>query len=125
MAITGNLRWQDLVTLALGFWIGVSPWLLGYSQTLPFAMWNALIVGGAIAVLAAIDMDLPARWEEWSLAALGLWLAVSPWLLGFAGDRVVAGAMIASGVIVVVFALWALYSDRISTRRDRDHAHGV
>jgi hypothetical protein len=123
MAIAGKLRWQDLANLAVGFWIGVSPWLLGYSESLPFAMWNALIVGAAIAVIAAIDLDLPARWEEWTLAALGGWLAISPLLLGYRDNNVVTGAMLASGVVVLVLALWALFSER-PLRSDEHPAPG-
>ena len=122
MGITGNLRWQDVVNLALGFWIGVSPWLLGYSESLPIAMWNALFVGGAIIVLSVIDIGLPGRWEEWLLGALGVWLAASPIALGFLDRRMIAAAMIVSGIAVLLFAAWPLFTERM--HRGDEHAHG-
>src|SRR5437868_6650497 len=43
-------------------------------------------VGVVIALVAVVRMlDLnQASWLSWLLAALGLWIAVSPWFVGFA-----------------------------------------
>lgn len=116
-------RWQDILNLMLGIGVGVSPWLLGYAETLPAATWNAMIVGGAIVVLAAIDIDAPARWEEWSIVALGAWLAVSTYFLGLFELRMAAMALIGSGLAIVALGLWALFGAG-ALRRPDDHAHG-
>jgi hypothetical protein len=46
--------------------------------------WTAglLVLACAAAALLAF-----AEWEEWAILALGLWVAVSPWLLGFQHTR--------------------------------------
>ncbi len=121
--VIGKFRWQDIVNVVLGFWIAASPWALGFSETLPLAMWSAVLVGGAIIVLAGIDLDAAARWEEWSMAVLGLWLAISPLALGFLDQRMAAGAMFASGAAVIVLAGWVLFTDGALRRQD-EHAHG-
>ncbi len=116
-------RWQDILNLVLGIGVGISPWLLGYAETLQAATWNAVIVGVAIVVLAAIDIDVPAQWEEWSIVALGAWLAVSTYVLGLIEFRMAAMVTIGAGLAIVVLGLWALFGAG-ALRRPDDHAHG-
>jgi len=61
-----------------------SPWLAGLSgeQT---AAWTAWISGALIAIVAAIALAELRQWEEWVNGLPGLFVAVSPWILGFAG----------------------------------------
>lgn len=116
-------RWQDILNLVLGIGVGISPWLLGYAETLQAATWNAVIVGVAIVVLAAIDIDVPAQWEEWSIVALGAWLAVSTYVFGLIEFRMAAMVTIGAGLAIVVLGLWALFGAG-ALRRPDDHAHG-
>jgi hypothetical protein len=60
------------------------PWLAGFSgeQT---AAWTAWISGALIAIVAAIALAELRQWEEWVNGLPGLFVAVSPWILGFAG----------------------------------------
>ena len=54
LSIAANARlavWEDWVNLVLGVWLFFSPWILSYAG-LYDAMWNSLIVGFLIAVLA-------------------------------------------------------------------------
>jgi len=116
-------RWQDILNLMLGIGVGISPWLLGYAETLQAATWNAVIVGVAIVVLAAIDIDVPAQWEEWTIVALGAWLAVSTYVFGLIEFRVAAMVTIGAALAIVVLGLWALFGAG-ALRRPDDHAHG-
>ena len=116
-------RWQDILNLMLGIGVGISPWLLGYAETLQAATWNAVIVGVAIVVLAAIDIDVPAQWEEWSIVALGAWLAVSTYVFGLIELRMAAMVTIGAALAIVVLGLWALFGAG-ALRRPDDHAHG-
>jgi len=116
-------RWQDILNLVLGIGVGISPWLLGYAETLQAATWNAVIVGVAIVVLAAIDIDVPAQWEEWTIVALGAWLAVSTYVFGLIELRMAAMVTIGAGLAIVVLGLWALFGAG-ALRRPDDHAHG-
>ena len=53
-----------------------------------------------------------SRWQDWTNLVLGVWLFLSPWLLGFAGSAAAAWNAWLLGAVVVVFALWALAAPR-------------
>jgi hypothetical protein len=103
-----RLRWQDMVNLVLGLVIAVAPWALGLANEMPLATWNATIVGALVVALAAIDLDTPAAWDEWTMGALGLWLVIAPWALGYAGHRWLTSLSVGVGVLVVASSAWAL-----------------
>jgi SPW repeat len=105
-------RWQDFANLAIGIWIGLSPWLLGFAGELDAATWSALASGAAIVAFSGIDIETPSQWEEWGLIAFGTWLVVSPMLLGFADERVASMGMLVAGLAVALLAAWALLSAR-------------
>lgn len=97
-------RWQDWANLILGLWLVLSPWLLGFSGT-PAALWNALLIGVAVGLMALLHLRDGPMWEEWVKVILGVWLILSPWVLGFSG---VANAMwnaVIVGLLVGVLAL--------------------
>ena len=116
-------RWQDYLDVLLGAWIAASPWVLDFSGEYPVAAWNAVIIGGAIVVLAAVDLEFLSKIEEWAMVALGAWSIASPWVLGFTPHRVAAATMLAAGIAVIALTMWelALNSDWY---KSRDHAHG-
>ena len=103
-------HWQDAANAVIGVGLVVSPWAAGYSaETAPTA--NAVIVGALLVASALGAMLAPRAWEEWTEALLGLWLVVSPWLLGFAGAEMARVAVVA-GLATLVFALWTLLTDK-------------
>ena len=104
-------RWQDVVNLIAGVWLIAAPWLLGFTQD-GTAAWNAYVLGAIIAVAAAAALVAFHEWEEWVSALLGLWLIVSPWILGFTGLAAAMWNAIVVGVIVGGLALWAIYDAR-------------
>ncbi len=112
------MRWQDFALLALGIWIALSPWILGFFDDLPLATWNALVLGALIVVVAALDIDAPARWQAAAGIVLGVWAATSPLALGFAAERSATASMFAAGVAVVVLGSWTL----VSARREEGRA---
>ncbi|MBM3950214.1 MAG: hypothetical protein FJ311_02030 [Rhodospirillales bacterium] len=83
---TAKRQWPDVCNLLLGIWLIVSPWVLAYTNT-QLAMWNAYILGAIIAIAAAAALIAFHEWEEWVSMALGIWLIVSPWVLGFATTK--------------------------------------
>ncbi|MBI4205914.1 MAG: SPW repeat protein [Betaproteobacteria bacterium] len=104
-------RWQDWVNLALGLWLFVSPWVLGYAMQ-EGAAWNAYIMGAGIVVCAAIAAYMPKAWEEMINTIFGVWLVLSPYVLGFATHTMIAVHTVVFGVLVTVFAVWAMFSDK-------------
>ena len=46
------------------------------------------------------------KWYHWTVLALGVWLFISPWLLGFSGINLVVWNNLMVGGLIVIFALW-------------------
>ena len=104
-------HWQDPVNLVAGLWMLISPWVLGHqAETNP--TWNAVIFGILIAAAAPFALFRVMAWEEWVSVAFGLWLVISPWLLGFSALVAAMWNAVIVGVIVAALALWALGTDK-------------
>ena len=112
-------HWQDSANALLGAWLIFSPFILGYQGEVT-AVGNAMLVGALLIATALGAIFFPRAWEEWTETVLGLWLAVSPWVLGFASPAAKATALV-TGLIVLTLALWAL-QDYGSTA-DEETAH--
>jgi hypothetical protein len=63
--------------------------------------------GAAIVLFAAAALYIPKAVEEIANALLGIWVAVSPWVLGFAANRDVTTNAILVGVLTALLAIWA------------------
>ena len=50
-AIFAFQAWEEWTNVGLGVWLLISPWALGFSSS-ALLMWNAVIAGALIAVLA-------------------------------------------------------------------------
>jgi hypothetical protein len=101
-----KMRWQDWVTLIAGFWLLISPWVVGYAADTA-AMANSVIFGIAIVVYSIIELSVPREWEEWLMVAAGIWLIISPWVLGFASETRAVWDSVIVGVVVALLAIWA------------------
>lgn len=66
IALFRVMAWEEWVNLVFGVWLLLSPWVLAFGG-LAAAMWNAVIVGAAVAVLAlwalATDKDIGGWWS--------------------------------------------------------------
>lgn len=98
--------WQDTINVLLGLWLIASPWALGFATETTLA-WNVWVTGMIIAVVAIAALIAFQTWEEWINVALGAWLTVSPWVLGFTGNDAAMWNAIAVGVVVAGLALWS------------------
>ncbi|MDB5903647.1 MAG: repeat protein [Betaproteobacteria bacterium] len=114
-------RWQDWANLVLGAWFFVSPWVLDHGGTT--AALNAHVMGAAIVVFALIAAYMPKAWEEMINTLLGVWLVLSPFVLGFAASKVAALHTVVVGILATAFAVWAMASDkRLYKRWHRRHS---
>jgi hypothetical protein len=103
-------HWQDAVNAVLGVWLVLSPWALGFSGD-AVAMGNFVVVGVLLLAAALGAIFLPRAWEEWTESVLGLWLVVSPWLIGYSGIENAKADAILSGLVILTLALWALQDE--------------
>src|SRR5262249_32764750 len=85
-----NARWQDVVNFVLGTWLFISPWVLGFSDAGVIAT-SAWLFGIIIAGLALAAIFAYESWEEWVAAAIGVWVSISPWVLGAASAARIHG----------------------------------
>jgi hypothetical protein len=99
-------QWKDAVNFVLGLWLIASPWALNFVAD-PAPTWNAWAVGIVITVAAFAALIAFNKWEEWVEAALGFWLVVSPYLLGFAMQMYPTWNQAVVGIIVAALAIWS------------------
>jgi hypothetical protein len=123
-------RWRresalDVYNLLLAMFLLISPWL--FARANMTAAVDLRATGAAIAILSLVAMVTFAYWEEWANLLLGLWLIVSPWLLGFAHTRAMHFS-IAVGVAVAFLAALELFlvfdashSDSLSSGSQQKH----
>jgi hypothetical protein len=106
-----RMRWQDWVTLAAGIWLLFSPAILNYAGAGP-ATSDAVVLGIVVIILSIIELSVPRVAEEWAMVALGVWLVLSPWLLGFGPETTAAWNSVVVGMVIGVLALWAAMGQR-------------
>jgi hypothetical protein len=99
-------HWQDRANAVLGGWLIVAPFVLSFQSDL-VALTNTMVVGLLLLATALGAIFVPRAWEDWTETALGLWLAVSPWILGFTTPSARVNAVV-SGLVILTLALWAL-----------------
>lgn len=103
-------RWQDWVMLIFGAWVFLSPfWMPAYASSSNPAAWNAYIFGGLAFIFAWAALSTRKLWEEWLTLVIGIWLIISPFVLGFYHSQ--AGAawnQVILGVLMGIDAIWVL-----------------
>jgi hypothetical protein len=97
-----NAKWCDVANLILGAFLFFSPWIFGFDAGK--ISQNAYIAGIVIAVLAIAALAAFAVWEEWLNLIVGLWVLVSPWVLGFSGTTRPMAVHVVVGIVVAVLA---------------------
>ena len=102
-----TLQWEDWVGIALGVCLLASPLVLGFSDHSAATM-NALIMGTILVLEELLDVYIREAAEEWIDIIAGLWLIVSPIVLGFTSLMPAAVSTAAIGLLTVLFAAWAL-----------------
>ncbi len=110
-ATNDQVTWASGLSVLAGLWLLISPWVLGFSdQQSP--LWNAVILGIVIAVLAFIRAGgwYQAVWLAWVNLVLGIWVVISPWILGFSGQNAPLWDAVVVGVIVVILSAWSIWA---------------
>lgn len=105
-----SLRLLPVVNMALGIWLLASPYLLGFTlidaARINNGLFGPFILWIAIARLAVPDSG---RWVSWINVAFGIWVAASPFLLGFADQP---KPLINNIIVGLIVALVAFVSTR-------------
>ena len=113
-----RMRWQDWAAVVLGLWLIVAPWVLGYSDV-GAATWGGVLAGLGVIALEFADAFRPDPWPERVSFLLGLWIAVSPMLLGFTTHTLAMTNTAVVGILIVVLCLSAIPMLRKETSPSR------
>lgn len=100
-------------TLAAGLWVLISPWVLTFAGYAADARANSLALGALVASMGATRVFGNYRSGRLNqlISALtvlpGLYLIAAPFLWGFTDRTRPTYDLIASGIAVILFALWS------------------
>ncbi|MDA9435714.1 SPW repeat protein [Bradyrhizobium sp. CCBAU 51627] len=96
----------DVYNLFLAAVLFISPWLFKLTNSQgKIDLW---ITSAIIVVLSLAAIIAYQDWEEWINVLMGVWLIVSPWLLGFPHTRAMH-LSIGFGIVIVFLALLDLF----------------
>jgi hypothetical protein len=105
-------RPASALNVLAGIWLIISPWVLGFTD-LRVPLWDTLLVGIAVLVLAAIRLGTSGTTGlSWVNLLLGIWLIISPFVLGFTAASAAMSNAIVLGILVGIFSLWAALATR-------------
>ncbi|GAA2294725.1 SPW repeat protein [Streptomyces hawaiiensis] len=91
----------------LGLYCAASPWIVHYTTSQPALVTHNLIMGIAIGLLALGFTRAPERMYglSWAMCALGVWMIISPWIVGESPDAGVVWNNIIIGALAVILGL--------------------
>lgn len=108
-------QYQDWINLILGAVLFLAPWLFGFADATA-AAWNAWIAGIVVAALSIAALVRFAEWEEWVNVVVGIWILVSPWVLGFSGITSAMWVCVVLGIVIAAMAAWEAWTARRPTK---------
>ncbi|HVM77122.1 MAG TPA: SPW repeat protein [Candidatus Paceibacterota bacterium] len=59
--------------------------------------------------------------KSWTTLIVGVWIVISPWLLGFADISVMKWSNLAAGTVVILFAVWDIFGEKPQTPSVEEH----
>ncbi|HEX9389843.1 MAG TPA: SPW repeat protein [Usitatibacteraceae bacterium] len=112
-------HWQDVASLFLGVWLVLCPLVLFVQGA---AAWFTVVLGISVILFAIEGLVIPSYLEELGEIGVGLALIVVPWVLGFESRSATFNSAMV-GVLVIVFAVWEMMTDRELIIWWHDHWH--
>ena len=112
-------HWQDVASLLLGVWLVLSPFALGFAGA---AVWLTIALGLCVILFAVEGFVIPSYLEEWGeILLVWLWW----WHPGRSATSRTAATVssVVSGILVILFAVWELMTDRDFTTWWHDRWH--
>ncbi|WP_190081761.1 SPW repeat protein [Streptomyces longisporoflavus] len=90
-----------------GLFCAISPWVVHFTASQSVLTTHNLIMGIAIALLGLGFTFAPARMLglSWAMCAMGVWMIVSPWVVGQSPDRGVILTNVIIGALTLLLGL--------------------
>jgi hypothetical protein len=71
----------DIYNLLLALFLFAAPWLFAFGNG--GAKIDVWVSSAAVAVVSILALIAFSNWQEWLNLLLGVWLIISPWVMGF------------------------------------------
>jgi hypothetical protein len=117
----GQITTASGLDVLAGIWLLISPFVLVFQHNAG-AITNNVVLGIVIGVLALYRFFAPARdaWVSWVNVLLGIWVLISPFVVGFNNMSTATTNNVIMGIIVIILAGWsALATTDTATRTDQ------
>ncbi|MFI6345826.1 SPW repeat protein [Streptomyces sp. NPDC050560] len=91
----------------VGLFCAISPWVLHFTSSQPSLVVHNVIMGIALGLLALGFTVMPGRMYglSWAMCAMGVWLIISPWVVGSSPDNGVIITNVIIGGLTVLLGL--------------------
>lgn len=109
----------DAPVFLVGLYCLISPWVVNtFAATQPELAMHNMFIGIAIALLALGFTLAPERMYgmSWAMCAIGVWMVISPWMVGTDPGMGIVWSNIAVGAIV--FLLGLACARQVMSRRE-------
>jgi hypothetical protein len=107
--------WQDAIEILIAVWLIVSPFVLAFSD-ISNATLTAELIGTAVFAMSQFSAANQKPWEEWFNLILAVFLAVSPFVLGYAGSAIATWNAIISGALIGAFAIASMSHEYVQLK---------
>ncbi|MFI1728314.1 SPW repeat protein [Streptomyces acidicola] len=114
-----DVVFMDGPVFLLGLYCAASPWILHFTTSQPALAPHNLIIGVAIGLLALGFTAAPQRMYglSWATCAIGVWMIISPWIVGTAPDAgIIINNVVIGGLAVLLGLLCAATAARATSR---------
>jgi hypothetical protein len=100
----------NVLRLVLGVWVLYAPFLRDELSVSAGTLWNYLVVGGCVVVLALMRFVFvrEAGIFRWAHLLLGLWMIASPWVFEYVGEEAAFWNSAVSGALIAALATWSM-----------------
>ena len=110
MSFSRPKDWQDWVSLFLGVWLCLSPWILHFTDDEAAAN-NVVLVGFLMIGAEVFTFSALRLVEELIDVVLGAWLIISVWALGVSASTARI-TIIVTGLVVLLFSFYEIWDNR-------------
>ena len=107
------MRVPSLVVLIFSTWFAATP-IAYYGVSDQPSATNCIIIGGLVMACAAIRLvwPLPTMGFAWFNVLMGIWVILSPFILGYAGQTGYTVNTLVCGIMIVGMSLASIYARR-------------
>ena len=110
-------RWQSWCNVVLGVILFIAPWFTS-TWSHSNSSWNAWILGVLIVLAALWALATPGTpIPHWVNLIFGIWVFISPWVLGYAALSAIAWSAWIIGALVTILAVWTIVETQRSPTR--------